>query len=159
MFSSRLSVIILMIMNALCSCAPAKESHEQSFSQVVKNPMPPEKAGELIEKTGGNWLFGQGVGETALTVGTCVLFPPYVLYVVGNAGLSLAGYERVTLISALPHESEAEATTVYDGITEMPGRVFSVFAGENFRTKEYVQNDMNTFLSSNNVNTQEKKWD
>lgn len=148
---------IFLLMLSLSACTPLKESSDPSLSESISNPLPPEKAGELLEKTGGNWLYGQGVGETMLTVGTCVLFPPYALYVVGNAGLTLAGYERVTLVSALPEKSEDAVTEVYDTVTEAPGRSIAYMADEDFRTQDYVRNDMNAFLKTNT--SQEKKWD
>src|SRR5579862_6797042 len=60
-------------------------------SGKVKPPTP-EEAQEQLKQQGGDWLYGKGLGSTILTVGTCVVFPPYAIYVLGNAGLSMAGY-------------------------------------------------------------------
>ncbi len=65
-------------------------------------------------------------------VGTVVVFPPYALYLLGNAGLALAGYEPLYVTDALPGEARDAALTVYDGITSVPGRIAAGVAGEEF---------------------------
>lgn len=139
---------LLIIFLLLQGCSPLKEKNNQDVGveMAVKKPLPPEKTQELLEKSGENWLFGQGIGETLLTAGTIFAFPPYAIYVVGNGALSLAGYERIALVDALPENSKESVNSVYDGITEAPGRVNALIAGEEFRTKEKAQAEMKVFL-------------
>jgi len=83
---------------------------------------------------GRHWLYGQGVGRTIVNVGTVVLFPPYALYLLGNAGLALAGYEPLYVTSALPEPARDYTLAVYDGITSVPGRITARIAGEEFQS-------------------------
>ena len=91
-----------------------------------------DEAGGEVQSFGERWLFGHGMGRTMTTVGTAVIFPPYLLYVAGNAALSLAGYEPVYLTDALPDRAQEGVLFVYDEFTSVPGRVTSYFAGREF---------------------------
>jgi len=86
---------------------------------------------EVSEKA-GKWFYGPGVGRTMANVGTSVLFPPYAIYLIGNAALSLSGLPSLYLTDALPEESRAGVLTVYDGVTSVPGKVTSTIAGREF---------------------------
>lgn len=140
----QLLVLLLLIIG--CTPLKAKDNQEVGIEKAIQKPLPPEKTQELLAKTGENWLFGQGFGETLLTAGTIFAFPPYAIYVVGNGALSLAGYERIAIVDALPEESKESVNSVYDAITEAPGRVSATIAGEEFRTNEKAQADIKRFL-------------
>jgi len=102
----------------------------------IDKPLPPEKGQELLGEAGANWWYGQGLGETALNVGAVVAFPPYAIYLLGNAALSLSGYEPIEFSNALPEAPREQWRSVYEGVTESPGRVTAAIAGEEFRSKE-----------------------
>ena len=140
--------IFTLLMISGCSLLKPKDNQQvgTGVEDTIEKPLPPEKNQELLEKVGGNWLYGQGVGETLLTAGTIFAFPPYAIYVVGNGALSLAGYERIALVDALPEKPKETVNSVYDAVTEVPGRVSSTIAGEDFRTNERNEADMKKFL-------------
>ncbi len=94
-----------------------------------------EEANAELAKQGENWLYGSGFGATTLNVATCIVFPPYILYLLGNAGLQMAGYEPVYLTDAVPEPAREEVAGVYDGVVSVPGRIAAVTAGEEFREK------------------------
>lgn len=144
-----LSIAIL-----LGGCGMLKEQNPDSSDgeldrlaiQATQKPMPPEKSKELINEVGSNWLYGQGVGETALNIGTVVAFPPYALYLLGNAALSLSGYEPIEISDALPNEERDEWHKIYNGVTEGPGRMSAALAGEEFRNKEVATEGLKRVL-------------
>lgn len=94
-----------------------------------------EEAGDELEKQGENWLYGKGFGSTTLNIATCIVFPPYILYLFGNAGLEMAGYEPLYVTEAVPDSAKAEVTEVYDQVVSIPGKIAAEAAGEEFRDK------------------------
>jgi hypothetical protein len=78
------------------------------------------------------WWFGHGVGRTTTTIGTIVVFPPWGLYLLANAGIVLAGYEPMYITDALPEETRTNVLSVYDGVTSVPGRVNAAITGRKF---------------------------
>jgi hypothetical protein len=109
-------------------------------------PLSPEKTEELVSTAGESWLYGQGVGESAVTVGAIVAFPPYALWVLGNAALSLSGYEPIQVSDALPERERDAYRSVYDQITSAPGHATAAIAGTEFRTKERIRKDYERVL-------------
>jgi len=99
----------------------------------TQRPPTPEEASEELSKQGEDWLFGKGLGSTTLNVATCVIFPPYVLYLVANAGLQMAGYEPIYITDAVPEPAKKQIDAVYDGVVSVPGRIAATAAGEEFR--------------------------
>lgn len=146
-----LSVFSLFWSISLCSCSVLQKEEDPQIAltkQAVQKPLPPEKTGELVGKVGGNWLYGQGVGETALTVGTIFAFPPYAIYVLGNGALSLAGYRQLRVTDALPDDARDGWNSVYDGVTGAPGRVTAAVAGKEYREKDVIEEDYRKFMES-----------
>ena len=94
----------------------------------------PEELNGALKEAGSQWLYGPGLGQTATNVGTVVVFPPYALYLLGNAGLSLAGFEQLYITKLLPQAPRKHVLDFYDGITSVPGRLSALVAG-----KEYYQ--------------------
>ena len=90
------------------------------------------EAKEQIASSGKSWLFGSGLGKTLANVGTIVVFPPYGLYLLGNAGLTLAGYEPLFLTDALPSTPRKYVLGAYDEVTSVPGRITALVAREEF---------------------------
>lgn len=125
---------------------PEEGDHE--IIELVKKPISPEKSGELLKQTGGNWFYGQGIGETAVNVGTSVVFPPYAIYYLGNMALSVAGYEPLYVTNALPEDSRDAVNGVYSGVTSAPGRLTAAVAGEEFRTKPAARARIKEVLKS-----------
>ena len=132
-----------------CSFLKEKEQSDPLMERAfdTSKPLPPEKASELAEEVGSNWLYGQGIGETALTAGTCVLFPPFLAVVAGNAALSLSGYEPVTISGLLPEEEGKAWSDSYDSITSAPGRFAAAAAGKEFRTQDIIKDRYQQFLN------------
>lgn len=110
-----------------------------SLAEAVNKPLTPEQTEELLDEVGSNWLYGQGMGETALTVGAIALFPPYALAVLGNAALQISGEEPVGVSTVLPDEAAENWTEFYDGVTSVPGRGVAYVSDEEFRDKEIAR--------------------
>jgi hypothetical protein len=97
-------------------------------------PPEPEEFSEQLRTSGRKWLYGGGLGRTMVNVGTVVVFPPYVLYLLGNAGLALAGYEPLHMTSLLPDTPRQYVDDAYDATTSVPGRTVSFVAGEEYQS-------------------------
>jgi hypothetical protein len=135
---------------ALAGCGiihkkPAASADEMA---LVGRPIPPEQAGEILDELGSNFIYGPALGETAVNVGTVVMFPPYALYLVGNALLSLSGYEPVTVSSILPEEEGKEWSEAVDGVFSGPGQVVAAMAGRESRSREVAEAKVRIILES-----------
>ena len=132
----------------LAACALKKQPSDGELVELAKQPIPPERAGAVLEEAGENFLYGHGVGETALTVGSVLLFPPYALYVLGNGALSLSGYEPLEVSRALPEKERREWNEVYDAVTALPGEAAAAVAGEQFRDRDTVKQRTRSMLKA-----------
>ncbi|MFN8388733.1 MAG: hypothetical protein U0136_00415 [Bdellovibrionota bacterium] len=111
------------------------ESNPPSFKEIVANAEERARDGtadDQLSEFGNRWFYGGGVGRTIANVGTVVVFPPYALYLLGNAGLALAGYQPVHVTEALPDPARDTVNEIYDGVTSVPGRITSAIAGKPF---------------------------
>ena len=134
------------------------EDAEESVANTVKSPQkkdyfsslvswkdvqeiskaPPANTDEVQEQLAestDNWFYGPGVGRTMLNVGSIIVFPPYALYLLGNAGLTFAGYDPVYVTDALPEEPREKVLSVYDNVTSVPGKINAGIADREFHTE------------------------
>ena len=95
-------------------------------------PPTPEEANRKLAQFGHDWFYGGGFGRTALNVGTVVLFPPYAIYLVGNACLQLADREPLYITDALPDAPREGVLKIYNEFTSVPGRIAAGVGGEEF---------------------------
>lgn len=135
----------------LSSCTPAAPNKEAGSptdlaQAAVARPLPPEKAKEMLHSAGENWLYGNGLGETAIAVGSIVAFPLSAIYWVGNAALSVAGYETVGVSRVLPEEQKAQWNGFYDNVSGAPGRVTAAVAGHEFITREQAKDRLMKYM-------------
>lgn len=148
--SASLFAIALLI----SACGVIKEKQQPdplSSEQLAQKPLKPEQAQEVLEETGKNWLYGQGLGSTILNVGAVVLFPPYALYLVGNGILSVSGYEPLYVTDALPETAREGYNEVYDGVTSVPGKLAAAAADEKFRNSDEAAAKIKAVLAKANV--------
>ena len=143
---------LLLSLSLLCACsqnpgpAPADNSVTPNENSAAVEDIPSFKqivaraeenaengqSGDELGRYGHRWFYGDGLGRTIANVGTIVVFPPYALYVLGNAGLALAGYPQMEATSVLPDPAKNLVQGFYNGVTSVPGRVTSVISGEKF---------------------------
>ena len=97
-----------------------------------EKPPTTEEAQEQVSEAGSRWAYGHGFGRTVSNIGAIVVFPPYALYLVGNAGAQLAGKEPIYVTDYFPKPARSGWFTVYDGITSLPGRLTALVAGREF---------------------------
>jgi hypothetical protein len=157
--SRRVSVAVLCAVacGAMgCGIIREKPESEPSNLDLIGKPMPPEKAEEVLSEVGKNFAYGPGLGDTALSIGTAVVFPPYAIYLLGNAVLSLSGYEPVTVSSLLPPEDGKAWSESYDSIVSGPGKVVAAMAGHEYRSREVGNAKMREVLDSLNESDTEQ---
>lgn len=144
---SALAVVLFLLSFQGCGLIREKQDPAPSVISITQKPMPPEEAKALLEDVGSNFAYGYGLGETLLTIGSVVVFPPYAVVVVGNAALSLSGYEPITVSGTLPGEAGKAWGETYDDITGGPGKVTAAVAGEEFRTREVARESLKRYTS------------
>ena len=140
-----LILAILTLIN--CACTVQKASSKSSFSNETWRTDTPPSVGEIAkavnEKTVDDklegmkdwWLYGPGMGRTMLNVGTTIIFPPYALYLLTNAGLSLSGYETIKPVEILPEEPKEIVNNTYDQVTSVPGRISALIGSREYLEK------------------------
>jgi hypothetical protein len=126
---------------------PEPTQSSQAVQAAIQKPLSPEETEELMGTVADNWFYGQGVGEAALTAGTIFIFPPYALYVAGNAALDLSGHKQLRVTDALPSDEREVWNEVYEGVTSVPGRVTSGIAGEDFRSRADAKESLSKFVN------------
>ena len=109
---------------------------QQASKALESHKLTPEQAEEVLVEAGNNWLYGAGLGRTALNVGTTVVFPPYGIYMLTTGLLSLGGYKDVYVTDLLPEEHRLGWNEAYQGVTAVPGRLVASLAGKEFRDRE-----------------------
>jgi hypothetical protein len=134
---------------ALTGCGVIKErpKSEQTELSAVSQPMSSEKAKAVLGEVGSNFAYGPGIGDAAVNLGAVIVFPPYILYLLGNTALSLTGYEPVTVSSLLPEEQGKAWSDGYDTIVSGPGRMVAAAAGREYRSREVGDERLRMVLS------------
>jgi hypothetical protein len=133
----------------LGGCTPAAQNGDDPTKlaqAAIQNPLPPDKANEMLHEVGENWMYGNGVGETAIAVGSIVAFPPSLIYWLGNAALSVAGYETIGVSRVLPDEEKAQWNGFYDGVSGVPGKVTAAVAGREFITRDHAKDRLEKYM-------------
>lgn len=82
-----------------------------------------EEAWKVLEEKGEEWFFGTGFGKTILNVGLVAIFPPYAIYLLGNAGLEIAGYQPIFVTDILPENGRREVSKEFEEFVSVPGRI------------------------------------
>lgn len=142
---------LFVIALILFACTPKKSVDPLDPITLAKKPLPPEKAGEVLETVGGNVAYGTGMGDAALKIGTVVAFPPYALFLLSNAALSLSGYEPMSVTQLMSDSAAQDFDTVYDGVVGVPGRMTAAIAGREFRTRELGKAKIREIISENEI--------
>lgn len=122
----------------LANNAFTKKETEAGLMQTVNNPVSDEEAQRMVATGGKNWAMGNGIGDTMVKVGTSIVFPPYLVYLLGNGAIEMAGYHGVYLTEALPENYKNGWDGLYDSVTSVPGRAVATAAGSEFRTKDKI---------------------
>jgi hypothetical protein len=123
---------------AISGCGIIQEAQPERYPEraAIGAELEPEQAKEVLQELGSNFAYGPGLGDAAVNLGAVVLFPPFGLYLVGNAVLSLSGYEPITVASLLPAEDGAAWSQTYDEAVSGPGRVVAALSGREYRSRE-----------------------
>lgn len=134
---TKCSLLLLAILPNL-GCGILKEKKVKP-PVIQAQPMSEEEAQEKLSSLGEDWLYGPGFGSTVLNVGAIALFPPYAVYVLGNALIGAAGYEELYASKLLPEEDEQDFNSFYYAAVSGPGRVAAACADTEYRTLESIE--------------------
>jgi hypothetical protein len=141
--------LALALASVVTSCGVVKEKPKSQVDEMsaVGKPMSPEQAKAVLGEVGGNFAYGPGLGDSAVNLGAVILFPPYILYLLGNTALSLTGYEPVTVSSLLPDEEGKAWSNGYDTVVSGPGRAVAAAAGREYRSREVGDERLRVLLA------------
>lgn len=132
-------ILVLFFLTACSSTAQSNDNNNEintiSFKEIREDADNPEKYQEKLDNYLDKWFYGQGLGQSITNIGTAVFFPPYALYLLGNAGLSIAGYQPLYVSSILPEKSKDTIMAPYNSVTSIPGRITSSIAGKEYNGK------------------------
>lgn len=124
----------------LAGCGVLKERQPDPQTDAIlaatRKPLSDEQAKRLVSDSGESWLYGEGLGATALNIGGAIAFPPYAIYMLANGVISLSGYQPLNISDMLPDEERDAWQSAYHGVASGPGRLAAAAAGEEFRTEE-----------------------
>ena len=141
-----LLVFALIVFQGCSTILKEKEQPQLGLEQAITQPLTPEETDELLSKTGDDFVYGPGLGKTALNVGAVVMFPPYAIYLVGNALLEVGGYEPIEISDALGKEGSANWDSAYEAVISGPGRVTAAVAGREYKDQELIKDETQVFL-------------
>lgn len=143
-------IIALLFPLVISGCSMLKErpkTENDDFS-IIGKEIPPKEAKKVLREVGQNFAYGPGLGDTVLNVGAVVIFPPYAIYLIGNAALFLSGYEPITVSSVLPEEDGRVWSESYDRVVSGPGKVAAAMAGHEYRSRQVADERMQTVLKN-----------
>jgi hypothetical protein len=135
---SILAVIFSGCSSKLATDAFKKKEVDRGIMHTVNNPVSDDEAKDMLVTGSKNWALGNGLGDTALKVGTSIVFPPYLIYLLGNGAIEMAGYHGVYVTDALPDNAREGWNGMYDSVTSLPGRALATASGSEYRTKEKI---------------------
>jgi hypothetical protein len=145
----RLVAAMLAVLSGCCLSAcyslPIPEPAAPPVLSTFAAPPKPEESRQLLAEMGGNWVYGSGLGETALHAGAIVMCPPYALVLIGNSLFSLSGRQPVGVSDFLPESGASVWSTFYTEIVSVPGRMTAGFAQEEYRSPDVVRKRMRRF--------------
>lgn len=146
-YCSKAALLGAILCSSACGIIEPQSPEERiPIPGVNSPPLNHDQAEELLDDMGEGWLYGEGLGDTALQVGTVVMFPPYALVLLGNGALSLSGYKPVTVSGLLPEEAGKVWKEGYSGVVSVPGRVTAAAVGAEFRTPERIKADLQKYI-------------
>lgn len=145
----RNSLVITVVSSLVMGCGVIQEKPKSQVDEMsaVGKPMTNEQAKAVLGEVGSNFAYGPGLGDAAVNLGAVIVFPPYILYLLGNTALSLTGYEPVTVSSLLPEEQGKAWSNGYDTVVSGPGRVVAATAGREYRSREVGDERLRVLLA------------
>lgn len=141
------TLLLALLLSTACGVIKEKPPAKVDEMDLVGKEIPPEQAQEILGEVGDSFVYGPSLGETMTNVGVAIIFPPYALYLVGNAILSLSGYEPVTVSSLLPEEEGKKWGDTVDTVMSGPGRMVAAMAGREARSREVTEEKMRQILA------------
>ncbi len=144
--AARLAPAALVLLLSSCVLKKQTPENEVDLAAAARQPLSPEETKALLNDAAGNWFYGQGMGRTMMQVGAIVVFPPYALFLLGNAALTAGGYQPLRFSDALPPDGRDRFLTFYNDVSSGPGRFSAALAGREFITEEVAKERLARYL-------------
>lgn len=160
-FSKKIiNLIFLISLILFSSCSyilkPKKENIKIEDVKIALNNATEKDYDEIVSTASNSWFYGQGLGETALNVGTIVAFPPYALFLLGNTALDFAGYEKIGVSTVLPEDAKKTWSKSYDEVLSVPGRITAAVSKEEYVDREEANRKLISII--NNIKSRNSKY-
>lgn len=147
-------VALLAIISITTGCSSIFKEKEVKEPTIIDTAsLSQEEAKRALTTGTSNWFYGQGLGDTTVKVAGSILFPPYAVYVLGNAAVEMAGYEGFYVTNALPEPYREGTVGLYDTVTSVPGRVASTLSGTEFKSPDRIATNGGFWGLTNSSNT------
>ena len=142
-------LVTTMMAGSVSGCGVIKEKPKPEIDPMsaAAQPMSSDKAKAVLGEVGSNFVYGPGLGDAAVNLGAVIVFPPFLVYLLGNTALSLSGYQPVTVSSLLPEDTGKAWSNGYDTVVSGPGRFVASTAGREYRSQEVADERMRTLLA------------
>lgn len=137
----------MIVSSTGCGVIKEKPKSQVDEMSAVSQPMSSEKAKAVLGEVGSNFVYGPGLGDAAVNLGAVIVFPPFLVYLLGNTALSLSGYQPVTVSSLLPEDAGKAWSNGYDTVVSGPGRVAAAAAGREYRSQEVADERLRNVLA------------
>jgi hypothetical protein len=154
--NKKVFTLYILIIISLSGCGVLKEKPADPTLDFLKRPLTQEESEKLASEVGGNFIYGQGLGEALLNIGGIILWPPYAVYVLGNGAISLSGYEPLYVTNLLPETAKDSYDTGYVAVTSAPGKLSAAISQEEFRNQEVIKKRYKDILSQSEDSKIEK---
>ncbi len=135
---------------SLLGCSSILTKSEEPDLPPITKPLSEEQRNAVLDEMGRNFVYGDGLGNAAINVGAAILFPPYIIALVGNGALSIAGYEPLSISQVMPEKVREPYVTGRDAITGAPGQAVAAMAGEEFRTQSMAKSAIKSAMLTPN---------
>ena len=127
-------------------CGILQKKVDDPSIDFSKKTLTPKQSNELAAQVAGNFFYGQGFGDAIINIGGIIITPWYAIYALGNAVISLSGYEPLYVTNLLPKETKSGYDAVYNGVASVPGRGTALVARQQYRTDEIIKERFRKFL-------------
>jgi hypothetical protein len=130
-------MLTLSCVAILSACSLSQDSSTSSVSKslltkIEQNPLEQHEAEELNGRVIDSFVYGEGLGDSAVKVGAAVAFPPFIFVLLGNAALTASGYEPIGISTVLPEDASKQWQAMYSGVVSVPGKITATAANRDF---------------------------
>lgn len=116
-------------------------ANQQLARMSIEGKLSPQQSREVLDTVHETSVYGSTIGEVTLKIAGSILFPPYGIYLLSRSVGKVAGADVPEATAVLPADEKRTWDAWYDDIASGPGRLAAAIAGQEYRTKERIDED------------------